>query len=97
MVANVSKRERKEKKKKREGVENVWNPLPLHYITYMFVQVAKGIEYEELKKFVETNLGREISDSELLNALLKLEVRGLVHVRRVVKGKKVTYTITLRS
>ncbi len=102
MVADVnkkeaSKRERKKKKQQEVGVEKTWNPLPLYYVTYMLVQVAKGIEYEELKKGVETSLGRKVSDSELLSALLKLEVKGLVHVRRVIKGKKITYTITLRS
>lgn len=94
MVANVS---RKRKQKQEGGIEKTWSPLPLHYVAYMLVQVAKGIEYEELKKGVETSLGRSVSDSELLNALFKLEIRGLVHVRKVMKGKKITYTITLRS
>jgi Fe2+ or Zn2+ uptake regulation protein len=68
-------------------VETVWGPRPLQLSVLEIISRKGPLTDDELLR--EMKSGKEnISFRELNSILLKLEVNGLVHVSRQMKGKR---------
>lgn len=56
-----------------------WDKRPLHSLVYSIIKRKKDLSYEDLVKAVKREVG-EISENELKNALIKLELWGKINV-----------------
>lgn len=56
-----------------------WDRRPLHGLVYSIIKRRKDLSYEELVKVIRREVG-EISENELKNALIKLELWGKINV-----------------
>ena len=66
-----------------------WNPLPLRNLIVSIVTRRRGVILDdELKRALKKELGSEPSESELNQALMQLEINGLVHVSQITKTKR---------
>ncbi|WP_455364508.1 hypothetical protein [[Eubacterium] cellulosolvens] len=66
---------------------NVWNPIPPQITLVEILQKKGALSDIELLKEINTSV-KDFSFRELNNLLLKLEVRGVVRVSRLMKGKR---------
>ncbi|MBS7658462.1 MAG: transcriptional repressor [Candidatus Bathyarchaeia archaeon] len=70
-------------------MNKIWPSTPLTLFIIETLEKKKSmIDKDELLKEVKEKYG-EISFKELNNALLKLEILGLIKVSRLMKGKRV--------
>jgi hypothetical protein len=66
-----------------------WNALPLRNLIVEIVRRRHGVILDdELRRALKKELGSDPSDSELNQALLQLEINGLVHVSQITKTKR---------
>ncbi len=65
----------------------IWNPLPLNVAIIEILQKRGTSVDTELLKGLEKNFGN-LSYRELNDALMRLELRGLVRISRLAKGKR---------
>jgi Fe2+ or Zn2+ uptake regulation protein len=70
-------------------MSKVWSstPLPL-FIVETLEKKKSMIDKDELLKEIKEKYG-EVSFRELNNALLKLEILGVIRVSRLMKGKRI--------
>jgi len=70
-------------------MSKVWSSTPLILFIVEALEKKKSmIDKDELLKEIKEKYG-EISFKELNNALLKLEVLGIIKVSRLTKGKRI--------
>ncbi|MEM3516793.1 MAG: transcriptional repressor [Candidatus Bathyarchaeia archaeon] len=70
-------------------MNKIWPSTPLTLFIIETLEKKKSmIDKDELLKEIKEKYG-EISFKELNNALLKLEILGLIKVSRLMKGKRV--------
>ncbi|MHA1215492.1 MAG: hypothetical protein ACTSR2_08405 [Candidatus Hodarchaeales archaeon] len=66
-----------------------WRPFPLTFSIMNIVERREGVLLEDdLVRLLENDIG-EFSDRELNNALMKLEIEGLLHVQSIKKNQRV--------
>ena len=66
-----------------------WRPFPLTFSIMNIVERREGILLEDdLIRLLESDVG-EFSERELNNALLKLEIEGLIIVQSIKKNQRV--------
>jgi len=73
-------------------MSSIWDPIPLHTRILEILEKKKALNDDELYKILCTQL--DISQKELNNILLKLEVRGLIRVFNLTKNKRRVELIT---
>jgi len=70
-------------------MSKVWSSIPLPLFIVEILEKKKSmIDRDELLKEIKEKYD-EISFRELNNALLKLEVLGVIRVSRLMKGKRI--------
>lgn len=70
-------------------MSKVWSSIPLPLFIVEILEKKKSmIDKDELLKEIKEKYD-EISFRELNNALLKLEVLGVIRVSRLMKGKRI--------
>ncbi|AAY80147.1 hypothetical protein [Sulfolobus acidocaldarius] len=57
-----------------------WREIPLHYVILERVKKRSPVTDQELYQEVKKSVGYEVSFSDFLKALMKLEMRGYLHV-----------------
>lgn len=63
--------------------------MPLKNLIMVIVKKRRGIILDdELKRALKKELGTEPSEGELNQALMQLEINGLVHVSQITKTKR---------
>ncbi len=63
--------------------------MPLKNLIVAIVKKRRGIILDdELKRALKKELGTEPSEGELNQALMQLEINGLVHVSQITKTKR---------
>lgn len=66
-----------------------WRPFPLTFSIMNIVERREGLLLEDdLIRLLENDVG-EISERELNEALMKLEIEGLIHVQAIKKNQRV--------
>ncbi|MHA1976097.1 MAG: hypothetical protein ACW98F_03505 [Candidatus Hodarchaeales archaeon] len=66
-----------------------WRPFPLTFSIMNIVERREGILLEDdLVRLLESDVG-EFSDRELNQALMKLEIEGLIHVQMIKRNQRV--------
>jgi hypothetical protein len=66
-----------------------WRPFPLTFSVMNIVERREGILLEDdLVRLLESDVG-EFSKRELNQALMKLEIKGLIHVQTIKKNQRV--------
>lgn len=66
-----------------------WRPFPLTFSIMNIVERREGLLLEDdLVRLLENDIG-EFSERELNQALMKLEVEGLIHVQTIKKKQRV--------
>lgn len=66
-----------------------WRPFPLTFSIMNIVERREGLLLEDdLVRLLENDIG-EFSERELNQALMKLEVEGLIHVQAIKKKQRV--------
>ncbi len=66
-----------------------WSVLPLRNVIVRIVKKRRGVILDdELTRALKKELGDEPSDAELNQALMQLEINGLVHVSQITKTKR---------
>ncbi|MHA2289331.1 MAG: hypothetical protein ACXABG_11155 [Promethearchaeota archaeon] len=66
-----------------------WRPFPLTFSIMNIVERREGLLLEDdLVRLLESDVG-EFSDRELNQALMKLEIEGLIHVQTIKKNQRV--------
>ncbi len=66
-----------------------WRPFPLTFSIMNIVERREGILLEDdLVRLLESDVG-EFSERELNQALMKLEIEGLIHVQTIKKNQRV--------
>lgn len=66
-----------------------WRPFPLTFSIMNIVERREGVLLEDdLIRLLENDVG-EFSERELNRALMKLEVKGLIHVQSIKKNQRV--------
>ena len=66
-----------------------WRPFPLIFSIMDIVERREGILLEDdLIRLLENDIG-EFSERELNQALMKLEIEGLIHVQSIKKNQRV--------
>ncbi|MHA1993166.1 MAG: hypothetical protein ACW97Z_01330 [Candidatus Hodarchaeales archaeon] len=66
-----------------------WRPFPLIFSIMNIVERREGILLEDdLVRLLESDVG-EFSERELNQALMKLEIEGLIHVQTIKKNQRV--------
>lgn len=66
-----------------------WNALPLRNLIVSIVKSRHGVILDdELRRALKKELGSEPSDAELSQALMQLEINGLIHVSQITKTKR---------
>ncbi|MFW9944552.1 MAG: hypothetical protein ACFFB7_06095 [Candidatus Sifarchaeia archaeon] len=66
-----------------------WSVLPLRNVIIDILNKRRGVILDdELARILKKELGDEPSDAELNQALMQLEINGLVHVSQITKTKR---------
>ncbi|MFX1482998.1 MAG: hypothetical protein ACFFCP_07400 [Promethearchaeota archaeon] len=66
-----------------------WNAMPMTTLIVEIVKKRRGVILDdELVRALKKELGAEPSEGELNDALLQLEINGLVHVSQITKSKR---------
>ena len=66
-----------------------WSVLPLRNVIVDILKKRRGVILDdELVRVLKKELGDEPSDAELNQALMQLEINGLVHVSQITKTKR---------
>lgn len=66
-----------------------WNALPLRNVIVSIIQKRHGVILDdELVRILKKQMGSEPSDAELNQALMQLEINGIVHVSQITKTKR---------
>ena len=66
-----------------------WRPFPLTFSIMNIVERREGVLLEDdLTRLLENDIG-EFSKRELNRALMKLEIKGLIHVQSIKKNQRV--------
>lgn len=66
----------------------VWKTMPLATAVLMAIQKRQGVILDdELQTILSLEFG-EVSKREINQALMELEIRGIVHVSHVTKSKR---------
>ena len=66
-----------------------WNAIPITNLVIQIIKKRRGVILDdELIRALKKELGTEPSEAELNDALLKLEINGLVHVSQITKTKR---------
>lgn len=68
-------------------MSKIWTPVPLPTAIIEILEKKKSMVDKELLKELEGRCG-ELSLRELNNALMKLEILGIIRVSRLVKGRR---------
>ncbi len=69
--------------------------MPMTNLIVDIVKKRRGVILDdELERALKKELGKEPSESELNEALLQLEINGLVHVSQITKTKRRIEVIT---
>ncbi len=72
-----------------------WNSMPMTNLIVDILKKRRGVILDdELERALKKELGKEPSESELNEALLQLEINGLVHVSQITKTKRRIEVIT---
>ncbi|MFX1417256.1 MAG: hypothetical protein ACFFC0_10615 [Promethearchaeota archaeon] len=72
-----------------------WSVLPLRNVIVDILKKRRGVILDdELARILKKELGDEPSDAELNQALMQLEINGLVHVSQITKTKRRIEVIT---
>ncbi|MFW9835231.1 MAG: hypothetical protein ACFFEK_14620 [Candidatus Thorarchaeota archaeon] len=72
-----------------------WNAMPMTNLIVSIVKKRRGVILDdELLRALKKELGVEPSEGELNDALLQLEINGLVHVSQITKTKRRIEIIT---
>ena len=72
-----------------------WSVLPLRNVIIDILKKRRGVILDdELIRVLKKELGDEPSDAELNQALMQLEINGLVHVSQITKTKRRIEVIT---
>ena len=72
-----------------------WNAMPMTNLIVAIVKKRRGVILDdELVRALKKELGTEPSDAEINDALLRLEINGLVHVSQITKTKRRIEVIT---
>lgn len=72
-----------------------WNAMPMTNLIVDIVKKRRGVILDdELIRALKKELGTEPSEGELNEALLQLEINGLVHVSQITKTKRRIEVIT---
>ena len=72
-----------------------WNSMPMTNLIVDIVKKRRGVILDdELERALKKEIGKEPSESELNEALLQLEINGLVHVSQITKTKRRIEVIT---
>ncbi|MHA2244920.1 MAG: hypothetical protein ACXADY_08110 [Candidatus Hodarchaeales archaeon] len=65
-----------------------WRPFPLTFSVMNIVERREGILLEnDLIRLLENDVG-EFSERELNRALMKLEIKGLIHIQTIKKNQR---------
>ncbi|MHA2204109.1 MAG: hypothetical protein ACW991_10510 [Candidatus Hodarchaeales archaeon] len=65
-----------------------WRPFPLTFSIMNIVERREGVLLEDdLIRLLENDVG-EFSERELNRALMKLEIKGLVHIQTIKKNQR---------
>ncbi len=71
-----------------------WRPFPLTFAIMNIVERREGVLLEnDLIRLLESDVG-EFSERELNRALMKLEIKGLIHVQVIKKNQRVIKRIS---
>jgi hypothetical protein len=66
-----------------------WSVLPLRNVIVDILKKRRGVILDdELARILKKELGDEPSDAELNQALMQLEINGLIHVSQITKTKR---------
>ncbi|MFX0108369.1 MAG: hypothetical protein ACFE7R_08805 [Candidatus Hodarchaeota archaeon] len=77
---------------------STWSVMPLRNIVIEILKKRRGVILDdELIRALKKELGSEPSEAELNQALLQLEINGLVHVSQITKTKRRIEVITEES
>jgi hypothetical protein len=72
-----------------------WNAIPITNLIVQIIKKRRGVILDdELIRALKKELGSEPCDAELNDALLQLEINGLVHVGQITKTKRRIEIIT---
>ena len=68
--------------------EPYWRPFPLTFSIMNIVERREGVLLEDdLIRLLENDVG-DFSERELNRALMKLEIKGLVHIQSIKKNQR---------
>ena len=63
--------------------------MPIKNLIVELVKKRRGVILDdELRRILKKEMGAEPSDSELNQALMQLEINGIVHVSQITKTKR---------
>ncbi|MCF2144365.1 MAG: hypothetical protein K9W42_11750 [Candidatus Heimdallarchaeota archaeon] len=66
----------------------IWKTMPLSTAILMAIEKRQGVLIDdELIKILSMEFG-EVSKTEINEALMELEIRGIVHVQYITKNKR---------
>ena len=66
-----------------------WTAIPIRNLIVELVKKRRGVILDdELRRILKKEMGAEPSDSELNQALMQLEINGIVHVSQITKTKR---------
>ncbi len=66
-----------------------WNAIPLRNLIMNILDKRKGVILDdELERALKKERGSEPSEAELNQALMQLEINGLIHVNQITKTKR---------
>ncbi len=66
-----------------------WNVLPLRTVIMNILRKRRGVMLDdELERAIKKEIGRHPTDAELNDALMQLEINGLIHVSQITKTKR---------
>lgn len=68
-------------------MEKIWGPRPVSHVIVEVLERKGAMTDGELMKELKSNFG-EVSYRELNTTLMRLEINGLIHVSRLMKGKR---------
>ncbi|MHA2075301.1 MAG: hypothetical protein ACXACU_05345 [Candidatus Hodarchaeales archaeon] len=74
-----------------------WRPFPLIFSIMNIIERREGVLLEnDLIRLLESDVG-EFSERELNRALMRLETKGLIHLRSIKKNQRVIKLITSKQ
>lgn len=66
-----------------------WNVLPIQTVIMMILRRRRGVIIDDdMNRLIEAEIDRVPNEQEVNNALMKLEVCGLIHVSQITKLKR---------